>query len=82
MSQPKPTAAAKMLDIVRKLSLEMRPGARQLADLGLDHALERDLGVKLAEAAIAEAETPRDLLQELGGSTPGTSVIWPPASFT
>ncbi|MDI6746116.1 MAG: AMP-binding protein [Rhodocyclaceae bacterium] len=87
MSDPAtPTDAARLLDIVRSLSLEMRPGARQLETFGLDHALERDfgldslarvellarierdMGVKLAEAAFAEAETPRDLLQQMGNT--------------
>jgi 1-acyl-sn-glycerol-3-phosphate acyltransferase len=82
-----PVDAERLLDVVRALSSEMRPGARQLEQLprfGLDHALERDygldslarvelfariereLGVKLAEAAFADAETPRDLLRQMG----------------
>ncbi len=90
MNHPEtPNDAAHLLEIVRTLAQEMRSGPRQLADLGLDHALERDfgldslarvellarierdLGVKLTEAAFAEAETPRDLLQQMGHAAPG-----------
>jgi len=80
--------AEQLLDIIRALSREMRPGATGIEALGLDHALERDfgldslarvellarierdLGVKLAEAAFAEAETPRDLLRQMGSAVP------------
>ncbi|MDO8960437.1 MAG: AMP-binding protein, partial [Rhodocyclaceae bacterium] len=96
--------AEHLLDIIRALSLEMRPGATGIEALGLDHALERDfgldslarvellarierdLGVKLAEAAFAEAETPRDLLQQMGHAAhavpinaAGTADAVPPA---
>lgn len=74
-----------LLDIVRGLSRELRPGTNKIEHFGLDHALERDfgldslarvellarierkLGIKLAETAFAEAETPRDLLRQMAG---------------
>ena len=77
--------AERLLNIVRSLSRELRPGASDIELLGLDHALERDFGldslarvelltrierefqVRLAEAAFAEAETPRDLLRQMAG---------------
>ena len=77
-----------LLDIVRGLARELRPGANGIDRLGLDHELERDfgldslarvellariereLGVQLAEAAFAEAETPRDLLRQMGAAGP------------
>ena len=77
--------AERLLNIVRSLSRELRPGASDIELLGLDHALERDfgldslarvellsriereLGINLAEAAFAEAETPRDLLRQMAG---------------
>ncbi|HQS82172.1 MAG TPA: AMP-binding protein [Thiobacillus sp.] len=77
-----------LLDIVRGLARELRPGANGIDRLGLDHELERDfgldslarvellariereLGVRLAEAAFAEAETPRDLLRQMGVAGP------------
>lgn len=80
-----PPDKERLLNIVRKLALELRPGANVMDRLTLDHALERDfgldslarvellariereLGVKLAEAAFAEAETPRDLLRQIAG---------------
>jgi len=76
--------ADRLLDIVRSLARELRPGASGLDHLGLDHALERDfgldsltrmellarvdreLGIRLTEAAFAGAETPRDLLRLMG----------------
>ncbi|MDO9600916.1 MAG: AMP-binding protein, partial [Rhodocyclaceae bacterium] len=91
-----------LLDIIRALSLEMRPGATGIEALGLDHALERDfgldslarvellarierdLGVKLAEAAFAEAETPRDLLRQMGtvAHVEATDAVPPAPTFT
>ena len=83
--------AEQLLDIVRKLSRELRPGANGIERLGLDHALERDfgldslarvellariereLGVRLDEAALVEAETPRDLLQQMGTASPAVT---------
>ncbi len=77
-----------LLDIVRGLARELRPGANGIDRFGLDHELERDfgldslarvellariereLGVRLAEAAFAEAETPRDLLRQMGVAGP------------
>ena len=85
------TDAERLLDIVRGLVRELRPGASGIERLGLDHALERDfgldslarvellariereLGVRLAEAAFAEAETPRDLLRQMGGAASADS---------
>lgn len=82
------TDTERLIDIIRALSREMRPGATGINALGLDHALERDfgldslarvelfariereLGVKLPEAALAEAETPRDLLSLLADAAP------------
>ncbi|MDP2808816.1 MAG: AMP-binding protein [Rhodocyclaceae bacterium] len=70
-----------LLDIVRGLARELRPGTEGIDGLGPDHALERDFGldslarvellarierdlkVRLTETALAEAETPRDLLR-------------------
>ncbi|MDP2787563.1 MAG: AMP-binding protein [Pseudomonadota bacterium] len=81
-----PADAQRLLDIVRGLARELRPGAEGIGGLGLEHALERDfgldslarvellariereLGVRLAEAALAEAETPRDLLRLMAGA--------------
>ncbi|MCK9389419.1 MAG: AMP-binding protein [Sulfuritalea sp.] len=96
MSDPRSSARAEqLLGIVHGLSREMRPGAPGLAQLGLEHALERDygldslarvellarierkLGVRLAEAAFTEAETPRDLLRLMAGDAPDGM---PPAS--
>ena len=56
-----PTDAARLLDIVRTLSQEMRPGARQLASLGLDHALERDFGLDSLARVELLARIERDL---------------------
>lgn len=79
---------AQLLDLVRGLSRELRPGAHGIDRLGLEHELERDfgldslarvellariereLGVRLAEAAFAEAETPRDLLRQMAEPGP------------
>lgn len=85
-----PPDKERLLNIVRELARELRPGANNM-DMGLDHALERDfgldslarvellariereLGIRLAEAAFAEAETPRDLLRQMaGGAHAGT----------
>jgi 1-acyl-sn-glycerol-3-phosphate acyltransferase len=84
---------AQLIDLVRGLSRELRPGANGIDRLGMDHELERDfgldslarvellariereLGVRLAEAAFAEAETPRDLLRQMGVAGP----VEPPA---
>ena len=88
-----PTAAEpeRLLDIVRTLARELRPGAHGIQRLGLDHALERDfgldslarvelfariereLGMRLSEAAFAEAETPRDLLRQMGADSPAAA---------
>ena len=98
---PKPVDIEALLNLVRGLAREMRPGAQPMERLGLDHALERDfgldslarvellariereLGVKLTEAAFAEAETPRDLLLQMGsaahGDTPAAAAAVPPA---
>ena len=75
--------AEQLLDIVRSLSRELRPGVNGIDRLGLEHDLERDfgldslarvellariereLGVRLADAAMIEAETPSDLLQQM-----------------
>ena len=80
--------ATPLLELVRGLARELRPGANGIDRLGLDHELERDfgldslarvellariereLGVRLAEAAFAEAETPRDLLRQMGVAGP------------
>ena len=94
-----PTAAppARLLDIVRTLARELRPGAYGIDRLGLDDDLERDygldslarvellariereLGVRLAEAAFAEAETPRDLLQQMGAASAAATPTPTPA---
>jgi len=83
MSRPTlPPDADSVLDLVRALARELRPGLSGIEHLGLEHALERDfgldslarierdLGVRLAEAALAEAEaeTPRDLLRLMAGA--------------
>lgn len=87
MTHSPASAAARLLDVVRGLARELRPGAR-VDRLGLDHQLDRDfgldslarvellariereLGVRLSEAAFAEAETPRDLLRQMGPAGP------------
>jgi 1-acyl-sn-glycerol-3-phosphate acyltransferase len=62
MNDPdKPADAAQLLDIVRALSREMRPGARQLESLGLDHALERDFGLDSLARVELLARIERDL---------------------
>jgi acyl carrier protein len=89
-----------LLDLVRTLSRELRPGANGIDRLGLDHELERDfgldslarvellariereLGVRLDEAALAEAETPRDLLQQMAEAGPGARTAPAPAVTT
>ena len=83
--------AKQLLDLVRALSHELRPGANGIDRLGLNHNLERDfgldslarvellariereLGVRLADAAIIEAETPGDLLQQMGAPSPAAT---------
>ncbi|KVW99497.1 AMP-binding protein, partial [Thiobacillus denitrificans] len=88
MTSLTPAETTQLLDLVRGLSRELRPGANGIDHLGLDHELERDfgldslarvellariereLGVRLAEAAFAEAETPRDLLSQMGVAGP------------
>ena len=95
MTTSSSTEAAQLLDIVRGLARELRPGADGIDRLGLDHQLERDfgldslarvellariereLGLRLAEAAFAEAETPRDLLRLAGAASPDEA---PPAA--
>ena len=94
MTIPDDSTAASLLDIVRKLACELRPGVGGIERLGLDHALERDfgldslarvellariareLGARLADAAMSEAETPRDLLQQMGAT--GSASTSPP----
>jgi len=49
-------------------ALERDFGLDSLARVELLARIERDLGVKLAEAAFAEAETPRDLLRQMGNA--------------
>ena len=89
--------AEQLLDIVRKLSRELRPGASGIDRLGLGHDLERDFGldslarvellariereqgVRLADAAMIEAETPRDLLQQMGAASPAVTSVPAPA---
>ena len=89
--------AERLLDIVRSLSRELRPGANGIDRLGLDDDLERDygldslarvellariereLGVRLAEAAFAEAETPRDLLHQIAAASPAATPLPAPA---
>ena len=83
-----PTNAEQLLSLVRGLARELRPGAKTMEQLGLDHALDHDfgldsltrvellvrieheMGVRLTEAALAEAETPRDLLRLMAGKFP------------
>ena len=90
---------AQLLDLVRGLSRELRPGAHGIDRLGLDHELERDfgldslarvellariereLGVRLAEAAFAEAETPRDLLRQMAEAGPAEAPAPAPAAM-
>ena len=79
--------AEQLLSLVRTLARELRPGAKTVAQMGLDHALDRDFGldslarvelfvrieretgVRLADAALGEAETPRDLLRLMADET-------------
>ncbi|MDP2111847.1 MAG: AMP-binding protein [Thiobacillus sp.] len=90
---------AQLLDLVRGLARELRPGAHGIDRLGLDHELERDfgldslarvellariereLGVGLAEAAFAEAETPRDLLRQMSVAGPAEAPAPAPAAM-
>src|SRR5512139_16531 len=96
MTHSPASEAAQLLDIVRGLARELRPGAR-VDRLGLDHQLDRDfgldslarvellariereLGVRLSEAAFAEAETPRDLLRQMGQAGPAAPLPAPAA---
>jgi len=89
----RPADARRLLEIVRALACELRPGAEGIERLGLEHALERDfgldslarvelltrieheLGVRLAETAFAEAETPRDLLRLMAGAAGSEPVV-------
>ena len=41
--------------------------------------IERELGVRLAEVAFAEAETPRDLLQQMGAASAAATPTPTPA---
>jgi acyl carrier protein len=100
MRHSTPPEAEQLLDIVRKLSRELRPGANGIDRLGLEHDLERDfgldslarvellariereMGVRLADAAMVEAETPRDLLHQMGAASPAATPIPPPAVAT
>lgn len=85
----------RLLDLVRGLARELRPGADGIDRMGLDHRLERDfgldslarvellariereLGARLTEAALAEAETPRDLLRQISAAAPPPSAAAP-----
>jgi 1-acyl-sn-glycerol-3-phosphate acyltransferase len=96
MTDSTSSEAAQLLDIVRGLARELRPGAGGIDRLGLDDQLERDfgldslarvellariereLGATLSEAAFAEAETPRDLVRQMGAARP-TAPRPPPA---
>ncbi|SDW08398.1 AMP-binding protein [Nitrosomonas communis] len=49
-------------------SLERDFGLDSLARVELLSRIERELGVKLGEKALAEAETPRDLLKQIAGT--------------
>ncbi len=51
-------------------SLERNFGLDSLARVELLARIERELGVRLADAAMVEAETPRDLLQHMGAASP------------
>lgn len=51
-----------LLDIVRGLSRELRPGANEIERLGLDHALERDFGLD----SLARVELLACIERELG----------------
>ena len=97
MTTSTPAKAAQLLDIVRRLSRELRPGANGIDRLGLDNDLERDygldslarvellariereLGVRLADAAMLEADTPNDLLQHMGARIPPATPVPMPA---
>lgn len=50
-------------------SLERDFGLDSLARVELLARIEREFGIRLAEAAFIEAETPRDLLRQLGGAS-------------
>ncbi|MDP1605227.1 MAG: AMP-binding protein, partial [Rhodocyclaceae bacterium] len=68
-------------------ALERDYGLDSLARVELLARIERDLGVKLAEAAFAEAETPRDLLRQMGNvahaeTTAATDAVSPAPTFT
>jgi len=61
-------------------ALERDYGLDSLARVELLVRIERELGIRLAEAALSEAETPRDLLRLMVGATPaGTPVAAPKA---
>ncbi len=83
--------AARLLETVRSLARELRPGAHGVDTLQLDHDLERDFGldslarvellarierewgVRLADSAMIEAESPHDLLDHLGRAAPAVA---------
>mgnify|MGYP001005846842 CR=1 FL=1 len=86
MSFPAEEAAQRLLRVTGQLVQETHPGRRAPVvldsplerDLGLDSLarvelmlrLGREFGVALPEAALGEAETPRDLLRFLGHAAP------------
>ncbi|MDT3737834.1 MAG: AMP-binding protein [Denitratisoma sp.] len=89
MSFPAEEAAQRLLRVTGRLVQETHPGRRAPVtldsplerDLGLDSLarvelllrLGREFGVSLPEAALGEAETPRDLLRLLGHAAPAAA---------
>ncbi len=98
MTHSTSSEAAQLLEIVRSLARELRPGTEGIDRLGLDHDLERDfgldslarvellariereIGATLTEAAFAEAETPGDLLRQMGPAGPAPPMPQPLAT--
>ena len=86
----RPDASARLLRVVSALAEETHPGRHSPAaldsrlerDLGLDSLarvelmlrLGREFGAALPEAALSEAETPRDLLRLLGHAPPAVAM--------
>ncbi|MCX8016907.1 MAG: AMP-binding protein [Rhodocyclaceae bacterium] len=55
-----------LLDLIRALAAELRPGARDYAALGLDHRLERDFGLDSLARVELVARLERAIGQTLG----------------
>lgn len=71
------------LQRAHKLALDIRPGSDLDSDLGLDslaraellHRLEREFRVRLPERLLAEATTPKDLIEGVLDAKPAAEVL-------